>query len=159
MSKSACESKVFARSLPSLSILAQVFNARTDICSKLNRTKERASLRFANATTAPSWSMWSLRLVIKSTFSSFHLLLSSDSYSSIVRTDMHQANLSCSSVLTYGIGIRAYISELTPPLSTVNSPTGLSFLCASQRRPVFLTPSVSSLCLVSSPPDNIPWHL
>ena len=109
MSRSACTSRVFAQSLPSLSILAQVFNAGTDICSNMNRMKQRASLRFAHATAAHSWVIRYLTLVVKNTFSSFDLFLSSESYSSPVSPVMHQANLSCSSVLTYGLAIRASI--------------------------------------------------
>ena len=47
-----------------------------------------------------SWVIRSLMLVIRKTFSSFDLFLSSESYSSRVSPIMHQANLSCSSVLT-----------------------------------------------------------
>ena len=78
MSKRASKSKAFARSSPSLSILTQVFNAGTEICSIINRMKQRASLRFAHAIAVPSWVIRSLTLVIKSNFSSFDLLLSSE---------------------------------------------------------------------------------
>ena len=73
-------------------ILAQVSSAGTDICSNMNRTKQRASLRFAYATATPSQIIGSLKLVIKSNFSSFDLLLSSDLYSPIAITLIHNAN-------------------------------------------------------------------
>ena len=168
MSNSACKSKVFARSLHSLKILAQAFKDGTDICSIVNRTKQIASLRFAHATAAPSCFMRSLKLVIKSTFSSFDLFLSSESFYSIVNPVMHQTNLSFRSILRkVPISERVFSewfssllqSDVKPPLSTINSPIGLSFLRASQRRQTFRMPSVSSSCLVSSPPDNCPWCL
>ena len=67
----------------------KVFNAATDIYSKMNRKKQRASPRFAHATAAPSWIMSSFRLVIKSTLFSFDLFLTSESYSPIVNAVMH----------------------------------------------------------------------
>ena len=109
MYKSAYKSKVFARSLSSPSIFAQVFSAGNDIFSNMNRTKQRASLRVAHATAAQSQIIGSLKLVIKSTFSSCDLFLLSESYSPIVSLVIHQANLRCSSNLMYGIAIRVCI--------------------------------------------------
>ena len=100
ISSTASKSKAYAFSSPSLSILTHVFNAGTENCSIMNRMKQRASLRFAHAFAASSWVIRSLMLVIRSTFSSFHLFLSSESYSPRVSPIMHQANLSCNSVLT-----------------------------------------------------------
>ena len=95
MSNNACKSKVFASSLLSLGIFVKVFSNATDICSNMNRTKQRASPRFANATAAPSQITRSLKCVIQSTFASFKLFLSSESYSCIVSPVIHQACLSC----------------------------------------------------------------
>ena len=71
--------------------------------------KQRASLRFAQATAAPSWVIRSLMLVIRNTFSSFDLSLSSEPYFPRVSPIMLQANRSCNSVLTKGTAIRACI--------------------------------------------------
>ena len=73
-----------------------------EICSNKNGTKQRASLRFAQATAAPSKTIRSLRCVIETTLSSFDLFLSADSYYPIDNPAIHQVSLNCNSVLKYG---------------------------------------------------------
>ena len=103
-----CKSKVFARSALYLSILHCFSGLVPKFVPTLNWLNI-ASLRFADAAAAPPQNIRYFRLVIKSTFSSFDLFLSSESYSLIFSSVIHQANLCCSSVLTYGIAIRACV--------------------------------------------------
>ena len=48
------------RSVPSIRIFAQIYSAGTDHCSNINRTNQRAYLRFAHATVASSQTGWYL---------------------------------------------------------------------------------------------------
>ena len=75
--------------------------------SNKNPIKQRASLVFAHALAAPSQTINSRKCIIKRTFSSLHLIHSSNPYSFILNATMHLVCLSCNSVLMYGAAIRA----------------------------------------------------
>ena len=100
MSISACKGKVFASSVPSLSIFAQVFGADTEICPNVNRTKQSVSpfrTRYCRSFMdhKVSQTRHQENLVFLLPF------LSSESYSPIVNPAIHQAYLSCSSQSMY----------------------------------------------------------